>query len=203
VDARGLCLVMGLPPWRDLSVRGKAVPGAALASPPPLREGATGAAASRPVCRPDRSARGPRRHERASWRRANGHRPDHQGHAWRPVRSPGNGQGMAPARLGEKCAPQTASGYHGCLLEPVNSASRPSDGLRPLLTEPIRPGGTVQQRSTATRPDECEYQSPSTCDLADPEPADQGHAGSSHREAWRGTRGTSPRQHRQSKGFQR
>jgi hypothetical protein len=65
VDARGLCLVMGLPPGRDQQCQGRAVQGAALASPPPLRGGATGAAAAARFAAPSRSARGPHRHERA------------------------------------------------------------------------------------------------------------------------------------------
>jgi hypothetical protein len=144
-DARGLCLVMGCHVASGLASGAPQSQGAALASPPPLRGGATGAAASRPVCRPDRSARGPRRHERASWQRANSQRPRPPGRGAAHL-SPGEDQKQTLA-AGQRVRGDTTPSPFGQAWEVSENLSRalrvPSGWPTATLDRTSPTGGSV------------------------------------------------------------
>jgi hypothetical protein len=88
---------------------------------------------------PDRSARGPRRNDRGSWRAREGQRPRAPGRR-------GQGKRSAAVRSGEKCVPRTTARNDGYLPEPVKL--RPQDLSKSEtswllhLTEPVRWGGS-------------------------------------------------------------
>ena len=138
VSARGMCLGNGVTAGRNLRLQGKAVPRAALASRPLC----AGARRARPpaarFAAPSRSARGPRRHERASWQREN-NVLDHQGDEADQVT---RGRSRTDARRwaeGEGAHHPSPSGQRwvspGTCQERFASLR---DGLRPHLTEPVR-----------------------------------------------------------------
>jgi len=93
VDARGCVRSWGYHRGESYSARGRQSRGAALASPPPLRGGATGAAASRPVCRPEQ-ARGwsPPSRTRGAGSARTANVLDHQDEAGQSAQSPGEDQ---------------------------------------------------------------------------------------------------------------
>ena len=119
---------------------GRQSPGRLWHCRPPLREGATGRGRQPPVCRPEqvRSWSPPPRTRELAARERPTSSTTRARRSGQPVTGRRSRTDARRWAEGEGDTTPHPPVNDGCLPEPVKSASRPSDRLRRLLTEPVR-----------------------------------------------------------------